>query len=117
MLVEDLLHKRNDENPEDSTESYCKDCASGRKPYLVIFDIKDFVEVEMLLVRFSIFVMATMVMVPMIIKVVLLFIVAMVGMIVGFVCIHLLEEMGLLEQRFYEQLFCAYICNICTKYE
>ena len=95
MLVEDLLHEGYDEHPKNSAEGNCKNCTSGRKPYLVVFNIhRGFFEVEMLLVRLSIFVMATVVMVTMVIMLAFFFIVAMVSMSIGFVCIHLLEEWG-----------------------
>ena len=95
MLVEDLLHERYDEHPKNAAEGDYKNCASGSKPYLVVFDIhRGFFEVEMLLVRLSIFVMATVVMVTIVIMVVFFFIVAMVSMSIGFDCIHLLEEWG-----------------------
>ena len=92
MLVEDLLHERYDEHPENAAEGNYKDCASGRKPYLVVFDIGGFIEVEVLLVRLSPFVMAAVVMVTMVIMVAFFFIVAMVRMSIGFDCKHLLEK-------------------------
>ena len=92
MLVEDLLHERYDEDPENAAEGNCKDCTSGRKPYLVVIDIGGCIKVEVLLVRLSTFIMATVVVVAMVIIVAFFFIVAMVCMSIGFVCIHLLEK-------------------------
>ena len=92
MLVEDLLHERYDEDPENTAEGNCKDCTSGRKPYLVIIDIGGFIKVEVLLVRLSTFVMAAVVMVTMLIMMAFFFVVAMVRMSIGFDCIHLLGK-------------------------
>jgi hypothetical protein len=95
MLVEDLLHERYDEHPENATEGNCKDCTRSRKPYLVIIDIGGFIEVEVLLVRLSTFVMATVVMVTfLVIMVAFFFIVAMVRMSIGFGCKHLGSPAG-----------------------
>ena len=92
MLVEDLLHERYDEHPENTAEGNYKDCASGRKPYLVVIDIGGCIEVEVMLFRLSIFVMAAVVMVVAVIMVAFFFIVAMVRMSIGFGCKHLLEK-------------------------
>ena len=93
MLVEDLLHQGYDEHPKNSTKGNGEDCTSGCKPDLGVIDIGACIKVKVLLVRLSIFVMATVVMVTMVvIMVAFFFIVAMVCVSIWFLCIRLLEK-------------------------
>ena len=93
MLVEDLLHQRYDEHPKNTTEGNGQDCTSGSKPYLGVIDIGACIEVKVLLIGLSVFVMTTMVIVTMVvIMVAFFFIVAMVRVSIWFLCIHLLEK-------------------------
>ena len=81
MLVEDFLHGRYDEHPEDATEGDGKDGTGGCKPDLVVVDM-GCVKVKVLLVRLPAFVMTTMIEVTMTIVIMVAFfvIVAMVCM-------------------------------------
>ena len=92
MLVEDLLHQGYDEHPKNSTKGNGEDCTSGCKPDLGVVDIGACIEVKVLLVGLSVFVMAAVVMVVAVIMVTFFFIVAMVRMSIGFGCKHLLEK-------------------------